>query len=381
LEKVFLRKCTKYKAEEVRLALEDIIDGLGGIDSFVEQGDKVFLKLNLLMRKKPEEAVTTHPVVVEELVKIIKDKGAEVIIGDSPGGPYTLQMLKSIYKASGMEEVAERTGAVLNYDLATQEVTFSTGHIAKSFTICKPMLECDKLIAVSKLKTHGMTKFTGAVKVLFGAIPGLIKAEYHLKMPNIFDFSNMLVDLSLLLKPSLSIMDGIVGMEGAGPSAGSPRQINALLGSTNPFALDVVASSIIGMEPLSVPTIKVASQRELPASLKDIEILGNDLGDFKIDDFIMPIISGKSEFPFPKAINNLINRALNPKPVFREDICVKCNDCVKLCPPKALNMGETIPKVDLDKCIRCFCCQELCPKKAIEIKRSWLSNVMFNYKK
>ncbi len=210
-------------------------------------------------------------------------------------------------------------------------------------------------------------------------MPGLEKAEYHLRMPNLTDFSHMLIDLALVTKPTLNIMDAIIGMEGAGPSGGTPKEVGVLLASTNPFALDVVAATMIGMDGLSVPTIKGAQERDLPWSLEQIEVIGDAFsqGVKPLVQFDVPPIHHHVRFPFPKSVNRFLERYLRPKPVFAQDICVKCGDCVNLCPPKALTMGPDIPSLDVGNCIRCFCCQELCPKKAVHIKRPWLTKKLF----
>ncbi|MDK2823375.1 MAG: hypothetical protein PWQ67_279 [Clostridia bacterium] len=371
MSKVAVINCTEYEFDKVSMEFKRGISLLGGWQQYIKPGDKVFLKLNLLMKKRPEEAVTTHPVVVEAVTKELLALGARVIIGDSPGGPFTVRALQNIYKATGIQEVAEKTGAELNFNVEGLDVRFPEGKIIKKFHLCKAMVEADKIISISKLKTHQMTKFTGAVKVLFGAIPGLNKAEYHLKMPNINDFSNMLIDLALCVNPVLHIMDGIVGMEGHGPSAGNPRQVGKLFLSTNPFALDWVALHVVGIRPKTIPTVSLAAKRNI--------YHGPDNGDFigdKIETinppFNAPEISGEVKFPLPKFISDY----LRPKPMFSPEVCIGCGQCAQHCPPKAIKIRNNFPDLNLQECIRCFCCQELCPHKAVEIKRSFLSKLL-----
>ena len=329
-------------------------------------GKKVYLKLNLLMKKKPEDAVTTNPAVVEAVVRILQNLKAEVTIGDSPGGPYIPASLKSIYRVCGIEKVAESTGANLNYDVSEEKVAFMAGKVVKSFVLTSPVMAADKVISISKLKTHMMAKYTGAVKNLFGTIPGLNKVGYHLRMPNVDDFCDMLVDLALCVYPSLNIMDAITAMEGDGPSAGQPRQVGALLVSADPFALDVAALSLVKIEPGTVPTVARAKIRGLAARLEDIEIVGDTLGDLQIEGFKTPKIKGHVRFPIP----DILERAIRPRPVFIRSKCLGCGDCAVNCPPGAIKLEQGFPNVDLTACIRCFCCHELCPHNAIEIKRS-----------
>ncbi|MDA8442501.1 MAG: DUF362 domain-containing protein [Peptococcaceae bacterium] len=372
---VSLIKCPDYDYSQVEQAVRQAVDSVGGIAKFVAPGQRVLLKINLLMKKQPDEAVTTHPSVLEAMVRLVQGAGGIPVIADSPGGPFSVRALKSVYTAAGIVDVAERTGAELNWDVGEVTVPCPDGKVAKSLTITNFCHQADVVISLAKLKTHGMTTMTGAVKVLFGVIPGLNKAEYHLKMPNVENFAEMLVDIAELVKPKLSIMDAIVGMEGDGPSAGTPRKIGAILASENSYALDVVAAAIIGLKPEQVPTIVAARKRGLTSALEELETVGCTWEELYIKDYKVPhgfplnFLDGKVP-PFIK--NAAINR-LRPKPLFVHAKCLGCGDCVRSCPPEALVLdANKRPVVDLDKCIRCFCCQELCPHKAVEIKRPWL---------
>jgi ferredoxin len=226
-----------------------------------------------------------------------------------------------------------------------------------------------------------MMTFTGAVKILFGVIPGLMKAEYHLKMPNIHDFANLLVDICKWVKPTLNIMDGIVGMEGDGPSIGKPRNIGALLISTDPFALDVAACSLIGLKPSYVPTIQAAQERGLTASLDEIALMGDSPGIWNIQNFTMPksiAVNFIDHLPIPNVLNKFIVQQVRPFPSFSAEMCISCGDCLGHCPPQAIKFDEKKkPQVDLQSCIRCFCCQELCPQKAVNIKKPLVGRFLF----
>lgn len=373
--KVVLKYCPDYTAN-VEEALRTALHELGGMSAFVKPGQRVLLKVNLLMKKRPEEAVTTHPAVVETVVRLVQEAGGVPVIGDSPGGPYTVHALRAIYARSGLKEVAERTGAQLNEDVDQITVPHPEGKIVKSLTVTKSVTDADVVITLSKLKTHGMMTYTGAVKVLFGVIPGLLKAEYHLKMPDIMDFARLLLDISEWVKPALNIMDGVVGMEGNGPSAGQPRNIGALLVSTDPYALDVVAADLIGLKPEKVPTIRAARERGLVSSLDEIELKGDDRSLWRIKDFKLPksvSINFLDMVPLPVSVRQFVLDRLRPRPLFQHEQCIGCRDCVNSCPPQALSLNEQgRPVVDLEACIRCFCCQELCPRQAVEIVRPWL---------
>ncbi|SPF45827.1 4Fe-4S binding domain protein [Candidatus Desulfosporosinus infrequens] len=373
--KVVLKYCPDYTAD-VELRLREGLAEWGGMTAFVKPGQKVLLKVNLLMKKLPEEAVTTHPSVVEAMVHLVQEAGGIPIIGDSPGGPYSVSALQSIYIRSGLREVAERTGAILNEDVGQTTIQYPEGKLVKSLTVTNCVLGADVIIPLSKLKTHSMMTFTGAVKIMFGVIPGLLKAEYHLKMFKISDFADLLVDIATWVGPALSIMDGVVGMEGDGPSAGKPRDIGALILSTDPFALDVVAADLIGLKPEKVPTLMAARARGLTSRLNEIQLKGDSRSLWRIQNFVIPKAISTNFFdvvPLPRNVKRFVLNRLRSRPIFEHEICVGCSDCVNNCPPKALTMNENQrPVVDLEACIRCFCCQELCPHQAIKLFKPWL---------
>ena len=373
--KVVLKYCSDYTTN-VELHLREGLAELGGMSAFVKPGQKVLLKLNLILKKRPEEAVTTHPSVVEAVVHLVQEAGGIPIIGDSPGGPYTVSALRAIYERTGLREVAERTGAILNEDVGQTTIQHPEGKLAKSFTITNCVLDADVIIPISKLKTHLSMTFTGAVKILFGVIPGLLKSEYHFKMFKNDDFADLLVDIATWVKPALSIMDGIVAMEGNGPTAGETRNIGALILSTDPFALDVVATDIIGLKPETVPTIMAARVRGLTSRLDEIELTGDSRSLWDIKDFVIPKTVSTNLldlFPLPNSVKTFILNQVRPRPIFDHATCVGCSDCANACPAKVIVMNDNQrPVVDLEGCIRCFCCQELCTHRAVKIFRPWL---------
>jgi len=375
IENVALVKCDSYDYDKVKAAVHKSIELMGGLDLYFTPGEKVLLKINLLSKKTPEEATTTHPAVVKALAEIFMEFGLSVVIGDSPGGPFDKSQVEPIYELSGMNQVAAETGAVLNKNYNAFEADNPNGFMLKKIAMVDMLNHVDKVVSVSKLKTHGMMTFTGAVKNLFGVIPGILKAEYHMKMPLKDDFANALIDICLRVNPVLSFMDGITAMEGAGPSAGNPRNLNVLISSASPFHLDKAACSIINLPFNHVPTIKNAAKRGLCSpDLSDINIIGDNIDLFKVDDFDIPIEMEVN--PLTKGIFKpfwqLIFPLLVSRPVFDKDKCVGCGICKKNCPAKVIEIKNKIAGADLKNCIRCFCCQELCPFKAIEIKQSFL---------
>ncbi|MEJ6949676.1 DUF362 domain-containing protein [Natronospora cellulosivora (SeqCode)] len=377
MEKVAVRSCKEYDEKLLEDKIEKLMSDLGGIASFVKAGQKVLLKVNLLMDKPPEAMVTTNPLMVKVLAKMIKEAGAKPIIGDSPGGPFTKRILERAYQKTGLADIAQELDIELNYNTEQVTVPFD-GLINKSFILGKYIREADVIINMAKLKTHGLTMLTGAVKNLFGAIPGLLKAEYHLKMPELEHFSNMLVDLALCVDADLHIMDGVWGMEGEGPSAGEARNYAYVLASSSPFALDTAVAHLLGVTPVSkAPIIKAALDRGLPAEFKEISIKGDELlqlNDVKIPQLVE--FSNLLDRRMPDFLADILTKLLKPRPVFKKSLCVGCGDCYRSCPPKVIEMKDKKAEVELAGCIRCFCCQELCQYEAVKIKRPLLGKLL-----
>lgn len=381
MEKVALIGCENYDLEEIINKLKISIEALGGFDRFLKPGQTVLLKVNLLMKRKPQEATTTHPTFVKALGILLMDFGVEVIIGDSPGGPFNEKALKGIYEVCGFSDFIS-SGMVLNQNFNSCSHICEEALLMKKIDMIEVAQKVDAIISVSKLKTHGMTKFTGAVKNMYGLIPGLKKAEYHYTLPNITDFSQMLVDVCMHGSPVLSFMDGIVAMEGAGPSGGEPRQVGVILASSSPYHLDVAACKIVGINPLEVPTIARSIERKLLSrDLNDFEMVLEAYESFYIADFKIPNIHGVGllENRIPKWLDAWVNYIIKPKPVIQKDACIGCGECALCCPAKTIEMKNSRPVIHLNECIRCFCCQELCPAKAIEVHRTYIGKKLIKF--
>lgn len=374
---VSIVKCGDY--DSCRIGIDKAMELIGGMGAFVKKGDKVVIKPNLVSKKRPDSAVTTNPDFLHAVICAVEDAGGVVTIAESPGGPYNKAILKSLYDSCGVTKAAEGTNAVLNFDTSFTEVEHHEGHTVKKIPIINPILDADVIISLPKLKTHAMTSYTGAVKNLFGVIPGTYKAELHFRLDDRAAFCSMLVDLCERVKPTLSIMDAIVGMEGDGPTSGIDRHIGLVMASANPYALDMAAASVIGYEPDEVDTIKIAAERRhCPKSVGELMISGESIESVRINDFLKP----ESHFNLlrlvnlPTALNSKLVNALSSKPKILYDKCISCGECARCCPPKAIDMKNKKPVIDKSKCIRCFCCQELCPKSAVVIKRPLLNKFM-----
>ena len=375
---VTITRCRNYELDAVRPAVASSLGPLGGIGRFVGNGQRVLVKPNLLASRSPEEAVTTHPAVVQAVVEEVQKAGGVAIIGDSPGGRNIGSSYERLLKRTGMMGVVEATGCEwVSFDDSVIDVQAPNAKSFKRFTVGKAVTEADRIIVLPKLKTHQLTYYTGAVKILYGYIPGLLKAEYHLHTGTDAEtFSDLLLDLHGALPPTLAIMDAVVGMEGQGPSNGNPRDIGLILAGENCHALDLVACSIIGFDPMSVPTVRKAAERGVgPRDLGEVLVSGEPIGNVRVQDFAKPrtMILAK----IPPSLVSAIGYLVGTRPSIRRGKCISCGKCAEACPPKAIRYtkGE-IPSIRYRHCIRCYCCQELCPQGAVEVAYPWIRRVL-----
>lgn len=367
-------RCKTYDVEAVKPALEEAVNAVNGLD-FVMPGMKIIIKPNLVSFKKPDAAATTHPALLEALVEMLLARGADVTIGDSPGGPHSLPLLNRVYAATGMNRL-EKLGAKLNRNMNEKTVDFPEGKVLKNFTYTEYLDEADAIIDFCKLKSHGMLGMSAAVKNLFGTIPGLKKPEVHYKFQNDAEFADMLVDLNEYFKPRLAICDAVVGMEGNGPTAGTPRQIGAIIASKSTYYADVVGAELIGMNIDGLPTLQAAYERGFaPASSKNLRVYG-DIRALTVDDFKAPPVRGLSFMRKGNVLHFISKAALEHKPTLKKRLCIGCGECARMCPAKAIEMKNKKPHINREKCIRCFCCQEFCPRAAMVAHRPLAAKVL-----
>ncbi len=363
---VSISLCEEYEIQQVRKAVAEAMEHLGGMGNFVKPGDKVLLKVNLLFPSKPDEVVTSHPTVVKALIELIEKAGGKVIVGDSPGLAFTKSRLEKTYQKCQMDKAIEGTGAELNWNVESARVSNPDGKLLKSLEVIQIIEQVDKVITVPKLKTHTFTTFTGGTKILYGVIPGLTKAAYHAKLPDPKDFSDMLLDIQVYVKPTLTFMDGVIGMEGKGPSGGEAKKAGAFIASTDPVALDIVACNMIKLDPKTVPTISNAVERKMTTGkVEDIEIRGTSLENFSDLKFKLAM---KKDMPIPRFILNFIGNRFTKKPVPDKNKCIGCGICATACPKHCIQIADKLAKINYKECIRCYCCHELCPERAIELK-------------
>ena len=375
---VYIVTCKDYK--QIQAKLTDLMDLMGGMQRFAHSGEKIVLKVNLLREARPEAAVTTHPSVVAVVARLAKQEGATPIIADSPGGGYrySAKTLDKIYRTCGMHQAARQAEVEVNWDTTARPVSYAEGQLTKHFDIITPVYDAQAVFNLCKMKTHVFTGMTGAVKNIFGVIPGLSKPGYHAKLNNVQRFAGMLLDLAAYVSPRLTIMDAVVAMEGDGPGAGDPRPVGLLLGSKNPLALDVVAGEIMNLDRTRNPILVEADRRGLsPIRIEDIEIIGADLAAVQVPDFKQPQTSarrfGLDPGPwYQRMIEPMFKHAFTVRPKVMWHRCIACGTCIEGCPVEAISFVKERAFIDDDKCIRCYCCHEVCPEEAIGLYSSWL---------
>jgi uncharacterized protein (DUF362 family)/NAD-dependent dihydropyrimidine dehydrogenase PreA subunit len=346
-------QCPSYNRKQVRESLKTI---LKNIDFSFKKGIKVLIKPNLLSPQPPELGITTHPRIVEELCKILKEKKCKIYIGDSSG-----QDTDKALRICGISKL-KSYAKIINFE-NEKKTECLVGE--KKIFLPEILFKVNLIINLAKLKTHMLTQVTLCVKNLYGCIPGEIKGKFHRIYSSPKDFSKFLVNLEKIIKPQLNIIDGVIGLEGNGPGVtGTPIQSKIIIASKNPYAADILASKVMGFAPESICTNKLSGLR-----WEDLEIIGQ-VPDLK---FRKPSTS-KIKFLMPLA-------SLLPKPKisFDKNRCKKCRICEKKCPVKAITLEtlDKFPQCNHKSCIKCLCCIEVCPHKAALLK----DNIIFSIAK
>ncbi len=355
MEKVSVVKCSSYENTKVRKALET---SLKNIQFSFKKGMKVLIKPNLLSASKLSQAVTTHPMIVLELCKILKRHEAEIYIGESSSFD-----TDKAFKGCGYSKLA-KYAKIINFEAVPKKL-FNFGKGMHRIPLPQIVFDADLVINVAKMKTHGLTQATLCVKNLYGCIPGTLKEGLHKILPSPKRFSGLLLKIEEVVKPGLNIIDGIIGLEGEGPGAsGKPIKSKIIVASKSALAADFIASGIMGFRPRKIYTNKLAKIHE-----KEIEVVGN----------------GKNlRLNFKKPRSHDIQFALHflgllPKPriTFDYSKCKQCRICESKCPAGAIKLNPW-PQCNHKKCIRCLCCIEVCPNSAIYLKAHWIRQVLLD---
>ena len=344
-KRVFVAECDSY--EKANAAVNRVLDAFGGASAILGEGKRVLVKPNLLMPRKPEAAVTTHPAVIEAICAAFVKAGAEVFIIDSTGGPHTRLLLSLMYGATGIKKAAKNSGAKVLFDTSTKSVTYPQGRVLKESELISPAIDVDLVISAAKMKTHGFQTMSGCVKNLFGCIPGMDKPSLHKKFPEREEFAGMLVDVCQRVNPVFSILDGVYGMEGAGPASGDPKFVGAIIGGFSPYAVDLAQCRLMGLRVDSVYTLTEAASRGLaPIDPTELTWLGDDAERFRTG--FKPAVEHKGD-----VVPTITDK------------CTGCGECHRICPMKCIKIEKHRAVIDEQCCIRCYCCHEFCPEKAI----------------
>ena len=373
---VSLGRCPSYEFEQVRAALRQILAPLGGMGAFVRPGERIALKPNLLFAAQPEQAITTHPVVVAAVAVEVLDAGATPVVVESPGSGivHVRPVIERVYRKSGLREAADRYGFELSLDMEWETVSCPDGGVVKRLDVLGPILKLDGVINLAKFKTHAFMTFTGATKNLFGVVPGLNKPTYHGKLAEPDSFAGMLLDVAGLVAPRLSIVDGILGLEGMGPgTGGNPRHIGLLLAGADPVAVDVVCCRVAAIDTEVVPVLREAAKRGLWSGRpEDVQAVGLALEEAEVKDFALPPRRsrdlGLTHSRLVERVVTPLLRSGTPVPRPKRDRCTRCRACERGCPTDAISVDDKVARVDDSRCIRCYCCHELCPSAAIDLE-------------
>ena len=366
---VALLRCRSYGRPEIESRIEEAFGLLGGAEAVVGKGERVFVKVNGLLPAAPEKSVTTHPEVVRAVVLQLRKVTSDIVIGDSPGGLYNHAMLKRLYDRSGFAAVADETGAALNFDTSVKEVRVPGGGMLKSVTLCGAMVDCDRLVSVSKFKTHLQMNITCAIKNVFGAVPGMSKFSYHARFSSDDDFADLLLDVLAAADPSFHVVDAVVGMEGDGPRQGDLRDVGVIAAGADPFAVETAMMAVVGLPPGVDKPLRRAIERGLCAGkLEEITLLGDDLDALHCEGFRLPVKKDTVSY-VPAFVMDRFGRMLSVKPTPAPGRCTGCAKCEQVCPEGAISVVDGTAVIDTGKCIECYCCHELCEHDAIDLER------------
>jgi uncharacterized protein (DUF362 family) len=296
---VSLIRATSYEQEALRESLVTLLEPFGGMAAFVKRGDRVLLKPNLLTGARPTKECTTRPELVRVVAEMVIEVGGKPFLGDSPA----FGSAKGVAAANGLLPILQEMNLpiVEFHGQRYQTVGDNFNHLL----LCKEAMEADVVINLPKVKSHMQLTLTLGVKNLFGCVPGKMKAWWHMEAgKDAHRFAEMLVETARTINPNLTILDGIIGHEGNGPSGGEPRQLGVLAAASNVFALDRAFVEILNVPPHQVPTVAASQRLGICPELSEIQFpnLSPELlqiADWRLPDKLMPI-----DFAMPRVIKS-----------------------------------------------------------------------------
>jgi uncharacterized protein (DUF362 family)/Pyruvate/2-oxoacid:ferredoxin oxidoreductase delta subunit len=363
-------QCPDYNPDNLREALSRLLRPLGGMEAFVRPGQKVLLKPNLLAAAAVEKRVTTDPALVEQVGRLALAAGGEVIIGDSPA----LDPFAKVGKRTGMAQAAFNLGVEL-VELDQPTPLEGSGRF-KNLNLSRRALEADVIINLPKLKTHCQMALTLGVKNMFGAVVAQRKAEWHHMANDYITFAGMLLEVARAARPALTILDGIWGMEGNGPSNGRPRFFGLLAAAREALILDLNVAAMLGLDWDNYPLAQAAFAFDpLPDDWPPPLWLGEAPPAARLKNVEIPLAL-RSLRLLPGFMEGLTRRYVVSRPAQNPDRCILCGKCKRICPEQCISVRGNRLNFDYRRCIRCYCCQEVCPVNAISLRPGVLARLL-----
>jgi uncharacterized protein (DUF362 family)/ferredoxin len=367
--KVAVVRCPSYEEPRLRDAVGRSLDLIGGLGAIIGPGSKVFVKINHLSPgSPPERAIVTHPLFTRQVLAFLKDVGADITVGDDIQSGAI-----DGFEVSGYAGMCREMGVrLLNLKSAGfKEVPCPGGEALRSVHISSAVLDADHIVDLPKLKTHSFTSFTGAVKNMYGVIPYGSRLDLHSRFSGSEAFSRMLVDVFACVPPRLTLMDGVMAMEGAGPAGGAPRFVGLVLAGRDAVAVDAVAQDLVGFRREDVETTVGAGRRGLGRTDPGaIEIAGETIEDARVKRFrkaVLPV--GLLKRRLPSFLYAYISGELILSPEVVPASCTGCEECFRVCPRRAIVMEAGLARILGEPCIRCLCCHEVCREGAVRLRQ------------
>lgn len=353
MSKVIIRKAVYDNLNQI---IHEIFEAV----SIDLQNKKVFIKPNLVRPAPPEKAATTHPALLKAIAEEVIKRGGTPWMGDNGID------VQNLYRVTEVEQTCAPYMVNISKGASLFEIGGFRVPISRSF------VGADIFINVPKLKTHVIAGMTCCLKNPFGLIPGNFKARMHARTGHAKRLTEFFLDLYRWRIPDLNIVDGILAMEGDGPSFGNPREVGKIIAGKDGIAVDAVCARLISFQnPRGIKLIDLAEKKGLVNfDLNHPQVDGpfEVIGDFVHPSTYTVNIPGKKS-PFAMNSENYLQvwtELGEVNPACNEALCTRCGDCPSACPSGAILM-QPYPRVDPEKCVSCFCCVEVCPEKALMI--------------